>query len=62
VHNSPIRRVKLFKFTTSMLSGFACVSGDYYLYDVYLTEVVFFQQDFVNNGDFFIDGDREFAP
>ena len=65
MHNLTIRRVKLlayFKFTPSMLSGFACGIDDYYLYDVYLTELVFFQQDFINNGDSLIDGDWEFAP
>ena len=59
MHNSTIRRVKLlayFKFISSILSGFACGIDDYYLYDV------FFQQDFVNNGDSLIDGDWEFAP
>ena len=65
MHNSTIRRFKLvahFKFTPSMLSGFACGIDDYYLYDVYLTELVFFQQDFINNRDSFIDWDWEFAP
>ena len=45
-----------------MLSGFACGIDDYYLYDVYLTELVLFQQDFINNRDSFIDWDWEFAP
>ena len=65
MHNSTIRRVKLlayFKFISSILSGFACGIDDYYLYDVYLTELVFFQQDFINNRDSFIDWDWEFAP